>query len=217
MTIKVIGAGFGRNGTLSLKLALEQLGFDKCYHMMTLDQDKDEDLAWLALSRGETVDFDVLFQGYQASVDWPSCNFWREQLAAYPDAKVILSERDPQRWYDSVMNTIYPASAAMKDVQDPLMQRRSRMVFELIWDGLFGGRMDDRDHVIDVYLKHNQQVKDEVAPEQLLVFESSIGWEPLCEFLEVPVPETPYPRTNSTEDFAALMAGNRAKLEGGSD
>lgn len=217
MTIKVIGAGFGRNGTLSLKLALEQLGFDKCYHMMTLDQDKDEDLAWLALSRGENVDFDVLFQGYQASVDWPSCNFWREQMAAYPEAKVILSERDPQRWYESVMNTIYPASAAMKDVQDPLMQRRSRMVFELIWDGLFDGRMSDRDHVIDVYLKHNQQVKDEVPPEKLLVFESSIGWEPLCEFLEVPVPETPYPRTNSTEDFATLMAGNRAKLEGGND
>lgn len=217
MTIKVIGAGFGRNGTLSLKLALEQLGFDKCYHMMTLDQDKDEDLAWLALSRGENVDFDVLFQGYQASVDWPSCNFWREQMAAYPEAKVILSERDPQRWYESVMNTIYPASAAMKDVQDPLMQRRSRMVFELIWDGLFDGRMSDRDHVIDVYLKHNQQVKDEVPAEKLLVFESSIGWEPLCEFLGVPVPETPYPRTNSTEDFATLMAGNRAKLEGGND
>ena len=86
MTIKVIGAGFGRNGTLSLKHALEKLGFEKCYHMMELDQSRDEDLAWLKLNRGESVDFEQLFDGYQASVDWPSCNFWREQMTAFPDA-----------------------------------------------------------------------------------------------------------------------------------
>ena len=209
MSIKVIGAGFGRNGTMSLKLALEQLGFDRCYHMMTLDQEKDEDLVWLSACRGEPVDFDKLFEGYQASVDWPSCNFWREQLAWYPQAKVILSERDPERWYKSIMSTIYAASVAMKDVDDPLMQRRSQMVFELIWDGLFDGRMDDEAHVIDVYLKHNQQVKDEVPADKLLVFESSQGWAPLCDFLEVPVPDGPYPRTNTTEDFAKLMAANQ--------
>ena len=222
MTIKVIGAGYGRNGTLSLKHALEKLGFDKCYHMMELDQSKDEDLAWLKLNRGEAVDFDKLFAGYQASVDWPSCNFWREQMAAYPEAKVILSERDPEAWYASIMKTIYPSSAALrKHVQkqdpaeiDPLMSRRSEMVFELIWDGLFDGRMDDKDHVIDVYLAHNQTVKDEVPADRLLVFESSLGWEPLCEFLEMPVPDEPYPRTNTTEDFAKMMEANRARLRG---
>lgn len=215
MTIKVIGAGFGRNGTLSLKHALERLGFGRCYHMLELSLEKDEDLAWLALARGEPVDFDVLFEGYQASVDWPSCNFWREQLAWYPDAKVILSERDPDRWYESIMNTIYPSSLAFRDMDDPMMGRRSRMVFEVIWDGLFGGRMEDKDHVIDVYLRHNQQVKDEVPAEQLLVFESSQGWDPLCAFLEVPVPDEPYPRVNTTEDFRAMVqarmaAGNSA-------
>ena len=132
MTIKVIGAGFGRNGTLSLKHALEQLGFSRCYHMMELDQSKDEDLAWLALHRGERVDLDRLFEGYQASVDWPSCNFWREQMAWYPEAKVILSERDPEAWYRSIMNTIYPGSLAMRSSDDPMMKRRSEMVFELI-------------------------------------------------------------------------------------
>ena len=219
MTIKVIGAGYGRNGTLSLKQALEKLGFDKCYHMMTLDQSKDEDLAWLKLHRGEQVDFEQLFEGYQASVDWPSCNFWREQMAAYPDAKVILSERDPEAWYASIMKTIYPSSVAMRDqVQsspepDHLWQRRSEMVFELIWDGLFDGRMDDKDHVIGVYLEHNQTVKDEVPPEKLLVFNSAQGWAPLCEFLEVPVPDEPYPKTNTSEDFAKMMAANRARLE----
>jgi hypothetical protein len=215
LTIKVIGAGYGRNGTLSLKQALEKLGFDKCYHMMELDQSKDEDLAWLKLNRGEPVDFEKLFEGYQASVDWPSCNFWREQMAAYPDAKVILSERDPEAWYASIMKTIYPMSVSMREHagEDPLWQRRSEMVFELIWYGLFDGRLDDKDHVIGVYLAHNQQVKDEVPAGKLLVFESSLGWEPLCEFLDVPVPDEPYPRTNSSEDFAEMMKENRARLE----
>lgn len=215
MTIKVIGAGFGRNGTLSLKHALEKLGFSKCYHMMELDQSKDEDLAWLKLHRGEQVDLEKLFEGYQASVDWPSCNFWREQMAAFPEAKVILSERDPEAWYASIMKTIYPSSVAMREHagEDPLWQRRSEMVFELIWDGLFDGRMDDKEHVIGVYLAHNQTVKDEVPADRLLVFDSKFGWEPLCGFLEVPVPDEPYPKTNTSEDFAKMMAENRARLE----
>lgn len=217
MTIKVIGAGFGRNGTLSLKHALERLGFVKCYHMMELDLDKNEDLAWLALARGEPVDFDALFDGYQASVDWPSCNFWREQMAWYPDAKVILSERDPERWYESIMNTIYASSLAFRESEDPLMQRRSRMVFEVVWDGLFDGRLDDKAHVIDVYLRHNQQVKDEVPPEKLLVFESSQGWAPLCEFLDVPVPDEPYPRVNTTEDFRAMVKARMAQARGSAE
>ena len=158
------------------------------------------------------MDPDRLFEGYQATVDWPSCNFWREQMAWYPEARVILSERDPEAWYRSIMNTIYPGSLAMRESDDPMMQRRSQMVFELIWEGLFDGRMDDRDHVIGVYLAHNQRVKDEVPAERLLVFESSQGWDPLCAFLEVPVPDEPYPRTNSTEDFAKLMAANRDRL-----
>ena len=220
MTIRVVGAGFGRNGTMSLKQALEKLGFSRCYHMMELDQSKDEDLAWLKLNRGEQVDFEKLFEGYQASVDWPSCNFWREQMAAYPDAKVILSERDPEAWYASIMKTIYPSSVALRErversaEPDPLWQRRSEMVFELIWDGLFDGRMDDKDHVIGVYLAHNQTVKDEVPAERLLVFNSKFGWDPLCEFLGVSVPEEPYPKTNTSEDFAKMMAANMAKLEG---
>ncbi|MEM8768266.1 MAG: sulfotransferase family protein [Pseudomonadota bacterium] len=211
MSLKVIGAGYGRNGTLSLKHALEQLGFSKCYHMMEVNQDREEDVAWLKLAQGGEVDFDKLFEGYQASVDWPSCNFWREQLAWSPEAKVILSERDPEKWYASIMNTIYPMSVAAKKIEDPLMQRRSEMVFEVIWDGLFDGRLDDKDHVIDVYLKHNQAVKDELPPEKLLVFEASQGWAPLCEFLEVPIPDEPYPRVNTTEDFNTMMASRRAE------
>ncbi len=219
MTIKVIGAGYGRNGTLSLKHGLEKLGFAKCYHMMELDQSKDEDLAWLKLHRGEQVDLEKLFEGYQASVDWPSCNFWRQQMAAFPEAKVILSERDPEAWYASIMKTIYPSSTALRDHlekqadKDPLLERRCEMVFELIWDGLFEGRMTEKDHVIDVYLAHNQRVKDEVPADKLLVFESKLGWEPLCDLLELPVPDEPYPKTNTSEDFAKMVAENQARVE----
>lgn len=209
MTVKVIGAGFGRTGTLSLKQALEKLGFSKCYHMMELDISRDEDLAWRALHRGEAVDFDHLFAGYQSSVDWPSCNFWREQLAHYPDAKVVLSERDPERWYTSVMNTIYPSSRAMRDVQDAAVQRRVQMVYEVIWDGVFDGRIEDRDHAIDVYLRHNQAVKDSLPADRLLVFEASQGWPPLCEFLGVPIPDEDFPRVNTTEDFQAMVRARR--------
>jgi hypothetical protein len=210
MSIKVIGAGFGRNGTLSLKLALEQLGFVRCYHMLEVREHPDHVQAWREAARGAPVDWDRLFAGYQASVDWPSCNFWREQRARYPEAKVILSERDPERWYQSVMNTIYPSSVAARQSDDPRVRAQMEMVHELIWDGTFGGRMEDKDHVIGVYLAHNAAVKAEVPPDELLVFESSQGWEPLCRFLGKEVPEAPYPSVNSTEDFHQRIAGSIA-------
>ena len=124
-------------------------------------------------------------------------------MARYPDAKVILSERDPERWYESVMNTIYPFSLAARQSEDPDVKAQIDMVFEVIWDGTFDGRMDDKDHVIGVYLAHNQRVRAEVPAEKLLVFESTQGWPPLCQFLNRPVPDEPYPRVNTTDDFLA--------------
>ncbi|MBX3705816.1 MAG: hypothetical protein KF911_04205 [Pseudomonadales bacterium] len=201
MTIKVIGAGFGRTGTLSLKLALERLGFGKCYHMMELFGHPDHVGRWRQAGRGERVDWDVLYAGYQSTVDWPSCNFYAEHMRHYPDAKVILSERDPERWYESVMNTIYPSSRAVRESGDPAMQPWADMAWELIWDGLFGGRMDDKAHVIEVYRRHNQRVREVVPAERLLVFEAIEGWAPLCAFLGSPVPDEPYPKVNTTEEF----------------
>lgn len=204
MTIKVVGAGFGRTGTMSLKTALEQLGFDKCYHMMEVGQNDGHVEQWRAIERGERVDLEALFNGYQASVDWPSCNYWRAQLEVFPDAKVILSRRDPERWYQSVMTTIYPSSAAGRESDDPNMKPWVDMAFEVVWDGVFDGRMDDKEHVISVFEAHNQDVIDSVPADKLLVFEASQGWEPLCAFLDVPVPDQPYPKTNTTEDFLAM-------------
>lgn len=201
MSIKVIGAGFGRTGTLSLKFALEKLGFDKCYHMMEVQMNPGHVDVWRDLAKGIEPDWQKLFEGYQASVDWPSCNFWREQLRAFPDAKVLLSRRDPEKWYASVMNTIWPASQANAKNEHPAAQAGSALAYEVIWDRVFDRRMDDKAHVIAVYQAHNQQVIDEVPPEKLLVYEPGQGWEPLCGFLDVPVPDEDYPRVNTTEEF----------------
>lgn len=201
MSIEVIGAGFGRTGTLSLKLALEKLGFDKCYHMFEVITHPDHVKLWHQATRGEPVDWSALFQGYKATVDWPSCNFWQSQLEAFPDARVILSERDPERWYDSVMNTIYPGSLARRESDDAADREWADMAFELIWDGTFHGRIEDREHAIDVYLAHNEYVKRNVPADRLLVFEAAEGWEPLCRFLGTPIPDEPYPRVNTTEEF----------------
>ena len=161
---------------------------------------------WRDLARGIEADWQALFAGYQASVDWPSCNYWREQMRAFPDAKVLLSRRDPDKWYTSVMNTIWPASQANAQRDDPAAQAGSALAYELIWDGIFKGRMDDKDWVISQYEAHNQAVIDEVPAAKLLVYEPGQGWAPLCDFLGVPIPEEDYPRVNSTEEFKARWA-----------
>lgn len=201
MALDIIGAGFGRTGTLSLKHALEQLGFSKCYHMMEVMNHPDHNGLWRAAGRGEPVDWETLFAGYKASVDWPSCNFWREQMRAFPAAKVILSLRDADSWYESIMNTIWKVSDMIRKADAPESRERTNMVFELIWDGQFQRRLDDKAYVISVFEKHNQTVIDSVPKEKLLVYRPGDGWEPLCSFLGCPVPSTPYPKMNSTEDF----------------
>ncbi len=207
MALKVIGAGFGRTGTLSLKFALEKLGFTKCYHMMEVFQNPSHRALWLRAHRGEAIDWDSLFEGYQASVDWPSCNLWREQFEHYPDAKILLSLRDPDKWYDSVMATIYKSSTANADSDNEDARRSVDWINEIAWQRLFDGRMDDRAHVTRVFRQHNEQVQREVPPERLLVFEASEGWEPLCRFLEADVPDEPYPKVNTTEQFTQRNSG----------
>ena len=203
MALKVIGAGFGRTGTLSLKFALEQLGFNKCYHMLEVHQNPGHRAFWLDAAAGKHMDWEQIFAGYEAAVDWPSCNFWREQMVAFPQAQVILSRRDPDKWYDSVMNTIwkFTAKAAQSGVAEAV--EGTRLAYEAIWDPVFQRRMDDRAHVIAQYEKHNAEVIAGVPPQKLLVYEPGQGWQPLCDFLGVPVPETDYPRVNTTEEFVS--------------
>lgn len=201
MSLKVIGAGFGRTGTLSLKMALEQLGFGPCYHMVEVFKHPTHIPLWRKAHAGDATDWPALFEGYQATVDWPSCNLWAEQLAAFPEAKIILSRRDPAAWYRSIMSTIYPSSAAAAASDDPGQRAFGAFAMEVIWDRVFQGRLDDEAHVCATFEAHNAAVIAAAPKDRLLVFEASEGWGPLCDFLGVPVPETPYPRSNSTEDF----------------
>jgi len=154
------------------------------------------------------VDWDALYAGYQATVDWPSASFWRELRAVYPEAKVILTLRDSQQWYASVMNTIWKLSsnalAESQKRQDDQAIERAMMGDEIIWQGIFGGRMDDKDHVIECYERHNQEVIDTVPADKLLVYRPGDGWEPLCGFLQKPMPDTDYPKVNSAEEFASI-------------
>ena len=208
MTIEVIGAGFGRTGTLSLKIALEALGLDKCYHMMEVMRNESHAAQWRKAARGEAVDWDALYTGYRATVDWPSASFWRELRAVYPEAKVILTLRDSQQWYTSVMNTIWKFSSQVtgesRTQLDEAAMERSMMGDEIIWQGVFGGRMKDRDHVIECYEEHNQEVIDTVPADKLLVYRPGDGWEPLCLFLQKTVPDADFPNVNSTQEFSSI-------------
>jgi Sulfotransferase domain len=205
MPIQVIGAGLGRTGTLSLKSALEALGFSKCYHMIEVFAHMEDARTWDAASRGEPVDWDRLFAGYQATVDWPGCSFYRELLRHYPEAKVILTVRDPERWYDSAKETIYFVRHAIPPwtrVVLPRMRVFRRMLDRIAWDGMFRGRFEDRAFAIDAFNRHNDQVRRDVPAERLLVYQVSEGWEPLCAFLGVAVPEgKPFPHLNDAAEF----------------
>lgn len=200
--MKVIGAGFGRTGTLSMKAALEDLGFGPCYHMVEVFDKPQHVALWQAAAEGQRIDWNALFAGYNATVDWPACNFYESLMQAYPEAPVVLNVRDPERWYESVTNTIYQAGRALGDgPQPPQVQAFGRMIGTLIWGGTFGGQFEDKQHAIAVFNRHIAEVKERVPPERLLIFDVQEGWEPLCHFLGVAAPDKPFPRLNDTAAF----------------
>ena len=206
MALEVVGAGFGRTGTLSLKTALEQLGVGRCYHMFEVYPDKVP-LWQRASDEAADADFpwDEIFEGYGCAVDWPACQFWRALLAKYDNAKCVLSVRDSASWYESVEKTIYLSSEKMRTSENQMIQERTRMVYSIIWDGVFAGRFEDRDFAIERYEAHIQEVVDSVPSGRLLVFDVKQGWQPLCEFLGAEVPDEPFPRSNTGEDFVKML------------
>lgn len=199
--MKVIGAGFGRTGTLSLKAALEELGFGPCYHMKEALAHPSHLFFWNAASKGKAVDWKQHFLPYQATVDWPACKFYKELMLEYPDAKVLLSVRDPEKWYDSARDTIYKVGKTF-----PMSWLRSFFPVDLIWKDTFDGRFEDRRYAIQVFNRHVEEVKRHVPADKLLVYEVKDGWEPLCRFLDVPVPQgKPFPRLNDTAEFERII------------
>jgi 2-keto-4-pentenoate hydratase len=209
MPLRVIGAGFGRTGTNSLKLALEQIGFGPCHHMFEVRDNPDQLSFWQAAARGELPDWHEVFAGYSAQVDWPGARYWRELAACFPDAKVILSVRPADEWFDSFQATIAPFMRDRAGHEDLHRRAMAEMGYELIGRQVFGGRMDDRDHAMRVFRDHITLVQATIAPERLLTFRAHDGWEPLCRFLGVAVPEAPFPHANSTETFHARRIARR--------
>ncbi len=211
MTIKVIGAGFGRTGTLSMKGALEHLGLGPCYHMLEVLNRPENADAWHDAAQNGTADWDEILRGYQATVDWPACHFWEPLAAHYPDAKVILTVRDEEAWWQSMSKTILHNFQQADEVVDPGRLRMRRMSRDLIVERVFGGILDDREHVLAAYRRNIEQVTARLPTERLLVFDVAQGWEPLCAFLELPVPDEPFPFTNTTQEFVQRLADRKAK------
>lgn len=201
MGLDIVGAAFGRTGTNSLKLALEELGFGPCHHMFEVRDHPEQLPYWQAAARGELPDWDRVFADYRSCVDWPSARFWREIAARFPDARVLLTLRDPESWFESVHATIYPVIKSWPTREPGHFRDTMQMAEEIIVNQTFGGRLDDRDHAIATYRAYQDEVRRTIAPERLLAYDVSEGWEPLCAFLDVPVPETSFPRTNTSEEF----------------
>jgi hypothetical protein len=222
--VKVIGAGFGRTGTTSLKAALEELGFGPCYHMTEVFAHPEHADFWISAWRKEPADWEGVLGGYEATVDWPACTFYVELMEQHPEAKVLLSVRDPERWYQSTSSTIYELSMLIEKstvsrwifglmsllIFGGFTGRRSSLANEIIWQGTFEGRFEDKGYAIEVFERHNEEVKRRVPPERLLVYEVKQGWGPLCEFLGVPEPEEPFPRLNDTAQMRRGMKAVRA-------
>ena len=204
--MRVIGAGFGRTGTMSLKAALEQLGCGPCFHMIELLAQPDRAPGWQAAADGRPVDWDEVMAGYASTVDWPGAAFYREMASHWPDAKVLLSVRDPDAWYQSMLNTIYAARGVGEDSGANEIDARARNLIEsLIWDQTFEDRFLDREYAIRVFERHNAEVQRTIPADRLLVYEVKQGWEPLAEFLGTPVPDAPFPRLNDTAAFRDMV------------
>jgi hypothetical protein len=209
MSLKVIGAGFGRTGTRSLKEALEILGFAPCHHMVEVFAHPEQVPLWDKAALGQMKNWDELFANYESACDWPSCSFYKELADFYPGAKVILSLRDRKSWYKSVASTIMPAMKKPKEGDE----RRLPGIFgpKIIGEDTFHDDFSE-ENMIRVYEAHNEEVKRTIPKDRLLVFEAKDGWAPLCAFLGVNVPDQAYPSMNSTEEFNARAAAGLRRV-----
>ena len=198
MALFVIGAGFGRTGTESMKLALETLGMGPCHHMKEVLRDPDQVTLWRSVAQGKIPDWEQIFTSYNSAVDWPAAYYWRELSEYYPDAKLLLTVRDAESWYASIERTIFKV---LKASTDP-----ASIGLRLVAEGVFDGRLDDRAHAIAVYEKNNAEVQAAFSQDRLLTYNLGDGWEPLCRFLDKPVPDTPYPISNSSDEFNSMMS-----------
>ena len=208
MALRVVGAGLGRTATNSLKLALQQLLGGACYHMSEAIQRPQDTTVWQAAVRGEPVDWSAFPADVEATVDWPACAFWRQLADANPDALVLLSTRSSaEAWWESFDSTI--GSAMRKPVPDgdPDWRERRAMVLDIL--ARFSPDIADRQATIAAYERHNDAVRAEVPAGRLIDWRVGDGWGPLCDGLDLPVPDEPFPHVNTGAEFRS-----HAKLDG---
>ncbi len=201
MTLQVIGAGFGRTGTLSTKMALETLGIGPCYHMKELYGHPEHLPLWQRASRGEAADWETVFGEFKATVDWPATAMWADLVEHYPDARVVVNVRPVEAWADSMQQTVCKLLAVRKRHPDSYVRDVLEVAYRLIAEQAFGGRLDDRQALISAFEAHTDTLKRSLPPERVLFFDVSDGWPPLCEFLALEIPDTPFPRSNSRDEF----------------
>jgi sulfotransferase family protein len=206
MALRVVGAGFGRTGTNSLKVALEKLLGAPCYHMIEVFTHPEHVPAWHDAALNKPVDWDRLFEGYAAAVDWPASAYWPELMKKYPDALVLLSVRDPESWWKSATDTIFKGINNTSRGLPPEWMAMIRAMFARYWSG----DTFDHDAVTAALMENTARAKREVPPDRLLVWQASDGWEPICKRLGVPVPNEPFPRTNTSEEWRAREAAAAA-------
>jgi len=220
MSLKVIGANFGRTATMSLKQGLEILGFEKCYHMSEVVVHPEHVKLWLEAWQGKNI-WATLFADYQAAVDWPAAAFWPQLMHVYPEAKIVLSIRDADEWFESARKTIFQSmdsnllakneefrarveilkNQSQQDLQKLNLLHRIEMLKEIIVDGTFDGDLWDKDKCIKIYKDNIEKCRSEVPLDRLIEFDPSLGWEPLCRGLDRTIPQKPYPHVNKAEEF----------------
>lgn len=206
MALEIIGAGFGRTGTHSLKIALETLGFGPCHHMCEIRKDPDSLKYWLNAQQGKPVDWQEVFRDYKSQVDWPGALYWRHLADAFPTAKIILTLRDPESWLESIINTIYPSLVnGRKKYSDTHQQMVSQMAYDSVFMGLFKGTLADKEYAMSVYREHVETVRKKIPKNRLLEYHAGDGWAPLCQFLNCEVPDIPFSQGNTEADFKANM------------
>ena len=204
MTLQVIGTGVGRTGTMSLRLAINELGLGPCYHMEdVMDEIATRVPLWSDVLNGNP-DWPAIYDGFNSAVDWPTAAFFRELVSQYPSAKFVLTIRNPENWAASFGSTIYKLLAE-KDKAPPEVKGWLEMAEGVIAHSGFPSGLDN-DALMQAFVAHNEAVKSAIPADQLLVFEVKEGWEPLCNFLGRPVPDEPFPRTNNREEFWDLVS-----------
>lgn len=211
MSMKILGAGLGRTGTYSLKLALELLDYGKCYHMFELLKQRSDITYWEQLENNEDVDYESLFEGYQSTVDYPSCCYIEQLIKVYPDAKVILTTRNFESWHSSALKTILTINPTIiQMVGIILKQPFSKKARDLRRIGDYINKIIDRrmlniNEARVLYEEHNQRIKDLVPADNLLIYDVLEGWEPLCRFLNRDIPVVDFPHENRRSVFSSKI------------